>query len=291
MKIGFLGLGDLGTAIAERLARCGNELTIWNRTPGRGEALLKLGAVEATSPKEVGRHCDQVHLCLTNFAAVESVLGGSNGLLTGRWQGLVVDHSTLHPDEARMCAKLARDAGAGYIDAPVSGGAAGALQGTLAAMVGGSAAQVAQAECALRCIARSITLLGDVGAGQVAKLCNQIVNFATVAALAEAFATADANGVDSTLLPTAMTGGFADSNMLREYARGLSTRDKPHMTLMIDHLASFSAGHGDLLPRGKLDMPLKDIKAAAQLADRCNVPLSVTRKVEEIFERANKGQS
>lgn len=285
MRVGFAGLGDLGSAIATRLLNRGVDLVVWNRSPDRAAALVAAGARAVASPAQLALECDVLLLCLTDASAAQAVLFGPGCLADagGRCR-LVVDHSTYSPADARALGARLASSGVDFLDAPVSGGAAGALSGSLAMMVGGAPDILARIHPLLSAYAGNISHMGAIGSGQAAKICNQIIIFATTAALAEAFATARANGIEPQALAAALEGGFADSNMLREYLRGRRTGDKPHMTNIVDGLADALSGAGPAPSAGLLHQALKDIRIAASLAPtNRHSPIATVRR---LFERA-----
>ncbi|WP_167361441.1 NAD(P)-dependent oxidoreductase, partial [Paraburkholderia ginsengiterrae] len=201
MEIGFCGPGLMGAPMIRHLLRAGHTVHVWNRTRAKAEALVADGAKVVETPRELAARCEAVLLCVADAAAVEETVFGATGLLSGdtpaqrrvRW---IVDHSSIPPAATRELAQraaalaAAREsegaAGLGWIDAPVSGGVAGANAGTLAVMAGGAAADVEAVRPVLGAYASRVTHMGDVGAGQTAKLCNQTIVTATLAAIAEA---------------------------------------------------------------------------------------------------------
>jgi 3-hydroxyisobutyrate dehydrogenase-like beta-hydroxyacid dehydrogenase len=205
--------------MAGRVLQAGHALALWNRTPQRADALVAMGAARADTPAALAATADVIGLCVTDAAALHEVVFGAQGVAAGLRSGLVlVDHSTVHPQVARELAARLAPLGAAWVDAPVSGGPAGAREGRLAVFAGGDAAALARAEPLLRCYAGRITHLGGPGSGQAAKICNQMVSFGTAAMLAEALNLATRLGLDVARLPEAMQGGFADSAVLRHYA-------------------------------------------------------------------------
>ncbi|HEY1724587.1 MAG TPA: NAD(P)-dependent oxidoreductase [Steroidobacteraceae bacterium] len=291
--MGYIGLGNIGAPMAERIAVAGLPLTVWNRTASKMAPLLAAGAQAAASPLELAQHCEVVCLCLDSVAAVERVLFEADGLVQARSRlRVVVDHSTLHPDASIALAKRLSDFDIGMIDAPVSGGAVGARAGTLAVMVGGAVRDVEAATPVIRTYAHKITHMGPIGSGQATKACNQIINFGTLTSIAEALALGAAFGLDTGRLPDALEGGFADSNMLREYARGAAGGDLPHMTRLGDWLASLLRGHPDPAAAGRLRMVLKDLAIVRELGQTRGTRTPVTELVAGCFQalqRAGRG--
>lgn len=215
-KVGFVGLGTMGAAMAANLARAGFPLSVWNRTPGRAGPLLALGAVEASSPREVARANDVVVTCVTDSPQVAEVLFGSDGLVEGLAPGsLFIDCSTISPASAREMGARLKDHGVAMLDAPVSGGSEGAVAGTLTIMVGGEPTDVERAHDVLHAMGRTVTHLGPIGSGQVAKAVNQVILCGTYLGVAEGVVLAMKAGMDVERLITALAGGAAGSWVLQ----------------------------------------------------------------------------
>ena len=215
-KVGFVGLGTMGAAMAANLARAGFPLSVWNRTPGRAGPLLALGAVEASSPREVARASDVVVTCVTDSPQVAEVLFGSDGLVEGLAPGsLFIDCSTISPASAREMGARLKDHGVAMLDAPVSGGSEGAVAGTLTIMVGGEPTDVERAHDVLHAMGRTVTHLGPIGSGQVAKAVNQVILCGTYLGVAEGIVLAMKAGMDVERLITALAGGAAGSWVLQ----------------------------------------------------------------------------
>jgi 2-hydroxy-3-oxopropionate reductase len=226
MKVGFIGLGVMGRPMAENLLRAGHELFVWARRPEAVRALVDLGARAADSPAALARAVDAAFVCVTTGADVEAVALGSGGLIEGTHDGLVViDHSTIAPGQARHLAARFAGRGAAYLDAPVSGGGAGARAATLAIMVGGEAAALARVRPLLEALGKTIVHIGASGAGQVAKLCNQMVMVAAIEASAEAARLAATHGIDFGVVRGAMMAGSAGSRVLEVFGGRMAARD------------------------------------------------------------------
>jgi 3-hydroxyisobutyrate dehydrogenase len=225
VKLGFIGIGLMGKPMTLRLLAAGHEVTVWNRSPEKLDEVLAKGARRADSPAALARAADIVMMCVTDQKAAEEVLFKKNGVIEGANPGkLVVDFSSIAPASAREFAARLGAKGIGLVDAPVSGGVAGAEQGTLAIMAGGRAEHVERARAAAMHLAARFTRMGDSGAGQVAKLCNQAIVGSLVAVIAEAIRLAEAAGVDSKMLPEALRGGFADSLPLQIFGARMAAR-------------------------------------------------------------------
>lgn len=225
MKLGFIGIGLMGKPMTLRLLAAGQEVTVWNRSPEKLEEVLVKGARRADSPAAVARAADIVMMCVTDQKAAEAVLFKKNGVIEGASPGkLVVDFSSIAPASAREFAARLEAKGIGLVDAPVSGGVAGAEQGTLAIMAGGRPEHIERVRPVVMHLAARFTRMGDSGAGQVAKLCNQAIVGSLVAVIAEAIRLAEAAGVDSKMLPEALKGGFADSLPLQIFGARMAAR-------------------------------------------------------------------
>jgi 3-hydroxyisobutyrate dehydrogenase len=219
-RVGFIGLGTMGAAMAANVRRAGFPLVVWNRTPGRAGALLELGAGEASSPAELASRVDVVVSCVTDTADVESILLGPTGVLEAEpAPALVVDCSTVSPSGTREISARLRERGIGLVDAPVSGGSEGAQKGTLTIFVGGAPAEVERARPVLAAMGSTVSYLGPVGSGQAAKSVNQVIIAATYLGVAEGIVLAMKAGLDLEALVPALLGGAARSWVL-ENQRG-----------------------------------------------------------------------
>jgi 3-hydroxyisobutyrate dehydrogenase len=241
-QLGYLGLGMMGFPMTRRLVNAGYDVTVWNRSPGKGAALVEAGAKLAGRPRDVAATANVIFMCLTDAAAVEQVVFGHDGLATASGQGkLVVDFSSIHPDAARsIAARLKAANGMGWIDAPVSGGTMGAEEGTLAVMAGGDTADIERVRPYVLAMARRLTHMGPLGAGQTTKLCNQVIVGCAMAVLAEATRLAVNAGIDANRLPEALAGGFADSIPLQLFVprmvQGIHSPPLGHIATMLKDL-------------------------------------------------------
>jgi 2-hydroxy-3-oxopropionate reductase len=214
-RIGFVGLGAMGAPMVGNLLKRGYDVTVWARRRESMAPLVAAGAHSAGSPREVAAANDIAITMVTDSRAVEDVVLGEQGLLSGARRGtLVVDHSTIAPDAARRIAAALAAGGIEMLDAPVSGGTGAAEAGTLAIMVGGPESALEKARPVLSCYANTIVHIGPNGAGQVAKACNQICTIVNQLGAAEAMLLAERAGVDPAKVKDALMGGFAASRML-----------------------------------------------------------------------------
>lgn len=209
-RVGYIGLGIMGASMARNLMKAGHELVVHNRSQGIVDQLVSEGAARANSPKAVA---EQVEFVLTNLPDspdVERVALGEDGIIEGAHDGLIfIDNSTIKPETARMIAEKLAEKGVQSLDAPVSGGDIGARDGTLTIMVGGPADAFKRAEPLFEAMGRAWVLVGESGAGQIAKVCNQIIVGAQMVGLAEALITAEKAGVDPRRVVDAIKGGAA----------------------------------------------------------------------------------
>jgi len=228
-KTGFIGIGLMGLPLCQRLLEAGHELTVWNRSPEKCTPLTTAGATLARSARDLAQQVDVILVCVSDTAAVESVLTGEPGQENGLLQGLsagktVVDFSSIDPAATRQFAAAVQAQGVQWIDAPVSGGVAGAETGTLVIMAGGDEQAVDAVRPLLGVLSQQVTRMGPNGAGQVTKLCNQLIVAANAVLIAEAVALAEKAGVDASKLAPALAGGFADSKPFQLLAPRMSAR-------------------------------------------------------------------
>ena len=216
-SIAFAGIGLMGLPMTRRLLAAGYPLTVWNRSPDKCLPLVDLGAQCAQTPAELCAQADTVMLCLANTEVVREVVFGPGGIVEGARPGqLLVDFSSLEPAATReMAAELEQRCGMRWVDAPVSGGTPGAEAGSLAIMAGGRGEDVERARPILAHLGQRLTRMGEVGAGQVTKVCNQMIVACNALVIAEVVALAAKAGVDASLIASALAGGFADSKPLQ----------------------------------------------------------------------------
>lgn len=217
MKLGFIGIGLMGKPMTLRLLEAGFAVTVWNRSADKLAEVSAAGATVAASIGELVEQVDVVLLCVANTDVVETVVFGPGGIIEhGRADQLLVDFSSSDPQATRdFAAKLKERCGMNWVDSPVSGGVAGAEQGTLAIMCGGEAADVERIQSLLAPLSQRATHMGPIGAGQVTKVCNQMIVGCNLMVLAEMTALAKACGVDAEKIPDALAGGFADSKPMQ----------------------------------------------------------------------------
>ena len=227
-RVGFVGLGTMGAAMAANVARAGFETSAWNRTPGRAPELDELGVRRLDSPADVARSSDIVVTIVSDTPDVEGVLFGPQGVADGAANGaLVVDMSTISPSATRDFAARLRERGVAMIDAPVSGGSEGAQKGTLSIFVGGDAGDLERARPVLEAMGKTITHVGPIGAGQAVKAVNQVILAGTYLGVAEGIVLALKSGLDVEQVVGALGGGAAQSWVLANRSGRMLANDYP----------------------------------------------------------------
>ena len=260
--VGFIGLGVMGAPMAGNLVEAGHSLVVHSRSPEPVNALAEAGAETAQSPREVAERADVVITMLPDSPAVEAVVYGDDGVLAGASEGdLLVDMSTIHPTVSVAVAEAAAERGVAALDAPVSGGDVGAQNGALSIMVGGDAADFERARPLFEVLGKTIVHVGEAGAGQVVKACNQVVVAVTIAAVSEALVLGSKAGVDPEQILDVLGGGLA-GNKVMEMRR----------SNFLEH---------DFTPGFRIDLHHKDLNIALESGDAYGVPLAVTSVVQQ----------
>jgi 2-hydroxy-3-oxopropionate reductase len=220
--VGYVGLGIMGTPMVRNLLRGGVQVQVWARRIEQAQKLVEDGARPAESLASLAANVRVLFLNVSDTPDVEALMLEEGGILANARPGLiVVDHSTIDPMRTRVIAAHARAAGVGFVDAPVSGGERGAIQGTLTLMLGGSEEDVERVRPLLSLVGTTMTRVGESGAGQIAKACNQLIIGETLVAIGEAYALASAAGVDPARVREALLGGFAGSRVLEMHGQRL----------------------------------------------------------------------
>lgn len=271
-RISLLGCGLMGAPMARRLATAGFPLTLWNRTRAKAEALADTGARIADTPAHAVADADIVITMLEHGGVVAEVLFGGIGLsaqeaaAAGLQPGtLVVDMSSILPEQARDHAQRLAAIGCSALDAPVSGGTLGAEAGNLAIMAGGEAADVERAREALQAMGRPVHV-GPAGSGQLAKLANQMIVGITIGAVAEALLLAERGGADPAKVREALRGGFAESRILEVHGQRMV--------------------QGDFAKRGSLGIQLKDMRNAMHTAAGMGFDAPITDALASLYASA-----
>lgn len=262
MKVGFVGLGIMGRPQALNLIKGGHTLAVWARRAESMKPLQDAGAKACTSPSEVAAQSDVTIVMVADTHDVEEVIFGEKGCASGAKSGsVIVDMSTIAPVATRSMAKRLAEKGVEMLDAPVSGGEVGAINGTLTIMVGGKQAVFDKVKPLFECMGKTITLVGDSGAGQVAKACNQIVVGVTIEAVSEALVLARRMGVDAGKVREALMGGFAGSKVMEIHGKRI-----------LDN---------DFKPGFKTKLHQKDLKIVMQTAHELGLGLPATAIVAQ----------
>jgi 2-hydroxy-3-oxopropionate reductase len=264
--VGFIGLGIMGRPMAKNLMEAGYELVLHNRSPEKAKELAKEGnATAAENPREVAEACDIIITMLPDSPDVEAVVAGEGGVLGGIRDGaLLVDMSTISPVVTKELAEKAREKGASMLDAPVSGGDVGAIEGALSIMVGGSEEDFERARPLFDVMGKVATHVGPIGAGQVVKACNQIVVALTIEAVSEALVLGSRGGVKPEKLVEALSGGLAGSAVME------AKKEK-----FFSH---------DFEPGFRIELHHKDLGIALAAGREYGVALPVTAIVDQMLE-------
>ena len=263
MRVGFVGLGTMGGAMAANVARAGFSVTAWNRTPGRATELGDLGVSLADSPRAVAAASNVVVSIVSDTPDVEAVLFGPDGVAEGAAKGsLVIDMSTISPSATRDFAQRLAARDVAMLDAPVSGGSEGAKKGTLTIFVGGDAVDLERARPVLAAMGTTITLVGPIGSGQAVKAVNQVILAGTYLGVAEGIVLAIKAGLDVEQTVAALSGGAAQSWVLTNRSGRMLANDYP---------LGF-----------KVALHRKDLGIALQLARETGTALPISALCEQI---------
>lgn len=266
-KIAFLGMGLMGSRMATRLLQAGFEVAVWNRTAAACDVLIDLGAT-ALQLEQIADY-PVILTCLADDSAMQQVIEKVRPF----WQAqqIIVDFSSLSVGQTQSLAALALQDGVHWIDSPVSGGTAGAEQGTLVIFAGGDASIIQDLSLIYNVLSQRVTRMGETGTGQATKICNQLIVAANSTLIAEAVALARQAGVDTTLLAPALAGGFADS--------------KPFQIL-----TPRMASHQFEPVQWKVQTLSKDLNNAVQLAEQFQLDIPVAKKaLSQLQTHQNKG--
>jgi 2-hydroxy-3-oxopropionate reductase len=263
MNVGFIGLGIMGKPMALNLIKGGHTLFLASRS-GVAQELTAAGGKPCASSKEVAQKADVIITMVPDTPDVEKALFGKDGVAEGLDAGkIVVDMSSISPIETKVFAERVRKAGADYVDAPVSGGEVGAKNAALTIMVGASEATFAKVKPLFELMGKNITLVGEVGAGQICKVCNQIIVALNIEAVAEALLLASKAGVDPGKVRTALMGGFASSRVLEVHGERMVKR-------------TFDPGF-------RIELHQKDLNLALSSARALKMSLPNTATAQELF--------
>ena len=263
--VGFIGLGLMGQGATKCLTRNGYTVTGFDIDPAKNDLANQHGVKPVQNAKEVAIASDVILVCVMTPADLEAAIFADDGATHGlKPNAVLVDHSTTPVDVTKaMAARLRKTCGVGWIDAPVSGGPEGAEAGELAIMAGGSHADITKAHGVMETLASKFTVFGDVGAGQVAKMVNQILVLNNYAIIAEALALAEAGGIDTEKIPEALASGHAGSNLLPLLFPRMIERD--------------------FEPRGRARQILKDYDTLHDLAKTLKTPTPMSAQATSLF--------
>lgn len=265
VKLGFIGIGLMGRPMVHRLLMADYEVYVWNRSQEKLKEVVSAGAVPCYTAAEVAANANIVLLCLADGDAVTNVVSDSQFLEALSSDKMLIDLSSISPNTTRHIASIVTtSSGAEWVDAPVSGGVSGAEQGTLVIMAGGKESAVEKAKPVLAAISKRVTRMGPIGAGQTTKLCNQIIVGCNIVAIAEAMRLAQASSVDTTLLPDALAGGFADSLPFQIFGRRMASDQETPVSIKIATMH-------------------KDLQGALSAGEEFGIDYPLTRRAEELL--------
>jgi len=266
-QLGYIGLGIMGAPMARNLMDAGYPMVVWNRSPEKCRPLEQAGAVAAESPAELAKQGPAViFINVTDTPDVEAVLFGEDGVASTAQPGtIVVDHSTISPDQTRDFAKRLAEQGVDLVDAPVSGGDTGAQQGTLSIMVGGRREAFERVRPMLEVVGKSVVHLGEPGLGQVCKACNQVAVVTALVGVCEALALAKQAGLAMDQMIVVVSGGAGGSWQLANLGPKIAS--------------------GDHAPGFMIDLVLKDLGIVLDAGQRQGLPLEATAHAAELFKR------
>jgi 2-hydroxy-3-oxopropionate reductase len=263
-RVGFIGLGIMGKPMARNLLKAGFPLSVHNRSRAKVDELVKDGAAAAASPKEIASVADIIITMLPNSPDVELVVLGPNGLKAGAKAGqLLIDMSTINPIVSQKIAGELAGVGVAMVDAPVSGGEKGAIDGTLSIMAGGTPGDFERALPVFNALGKTITHMGPLGTGGFTKLANQIIVAINLTAIGEALVFGTKAGVDPQKMVRALGGGLAGSKCLDQKSEKVLT--------------------GDFAPGFKVDLHFKDLNLIQDAARSVGAPIPTAALVEQLF--------
>ena len=263
-RLGYIGMGIMGKPMAFNLLKAGFSVAVYNRTRAKTNDIAAKGAMVYDSPRELAEHVDIVFTNVTDTPDVREVLLGEEGVIRGAHPGqVVIDHSTVSPDETRRIAEALEEKGVLFLDAPVSGGDIGAQRGTLSIMVGGDPAVFESCLPYLKAMGSTVTLCGGVGMGQTAKLCNQIMCAVGMVAVCECIALAKQSGLDVKTMLEVVTRGAGGSWALGNLGPKIA--------------------QGDLQPGFMVKLIQKDLRLVVEAARSVALPLPGTALAQQLF--------
>jgi 2-hydroxy-3-oxopropionate reductase len=262
LKIAVLGIGFMGFPMSRRLCEAGHQVHVWNRSREKAERVAPFGATVHDTPASAASTADIVVSMLENGSIVDHVLFELGTAASMQAGALVIDMASIKPREARDHAQRLQSMGLAHLDAPVSGGTVGAEAGTLAIMVGGQAQDFERAQAVFKVFGRA-THVGPHGAGQLAKLANQMIVGITIGAVAESLLLCERGGADMARVREAISGGFADSRILQVHGQRMVDRD--------------------FAPRARMSVQLKDMRNALSTAQELGFSAPITEMFESLY--------
>lgn len=263
-RIGFVGTGIMGKPMAYNLLKAGYPITIHNRTKAKAQQLISEGASWADSPADVANNSDVVIICVPDTPDVRQVLLGKNGVIEAARSGLIcIDMSTISPSATEEMGKTLTAKGIILIDAPISGGEIGAIQGKLSIMMGGPEETVEKVRPIMEVMGRTVTYCGPLGSGQMTKLVNQVMVVHTIMSIAEGFAFAEKAGLDLQTTLKATSAGAAGSHSLKALGPKII--------------------EGDLAPAFMVDLQQKDLRLVLEYAEQLKQPLPGVALVNQLL--------
>jgi 3-hydroxyisobutyrate dehydrogenase len=275
MKVGFIGTGAMGQPMLANLVKKGFKVVAYDVVPAALDAAAKLGAARAGSIRKTAAECDLVITMLPSSANVEAAYLGAGGIIEGAEPGrLCVDMSTIDPGTSQRVAERLKERGIRFLDAPVSGGVGGAAAGTLAIMVGGAAEDLEEARPALAAMGANVIHVGAIGAGEVAKLCNNLISGSALIAVAEAFRIGEAFGVDPQIL----------TNVIAKSSGATWVMEHMHP---VPGIVDSAASSRQYAPGFMTDLMAKDLGLAVSAAREKRVPVVVAPAAQQLYRMAS----
>ena len=273
-KIGFIGTGIMGVPMARNLLKAGYAVTVHNRTKAKAKKLLTDGAAWAESPADVARNSDVVITCVTDTPDVKQVLLGEDGVIEAARPGLIcIDMSTISPTATKQMGQILQAKGVTLVDAPVSGGEVGAIEGKLSIMMGGPKETVEKVRPIMEVMGRTVTYCGPLGSGQMTKLANQIMCIHTIMSVAEGLAFAEKAGLDLATTLKVTSAGAAGSHSLKAFGPKIIA--------------------GDLKPAFMVDLQQKDLRLVLEYAEQLNQPLpgvALAKQLLAVLQAQGRGR-
>lgn len=264
IPVGFIGTGIMGRPMADNLLNAGYQLTVYNRTKSKAQPLFSKGAVWAENPAETALRSKVLITCVTDTPDVSEVLLGEKGVIEGAQRGLIcVDMSTISPAATQQMGKQLQKEGVTLLDAPISGGEVGAIEGKLSIMMGGPEEAFQKVKPIMEVMGRKVTHCGALGAGQTTKLANQIMVIHTIMSIAEGLAFAEKAGLDLQTTVDVTSAGAASSHSLKALGPKII--------------------NGDLGPAFMVDLQQKDLRLVMEYAEQLNQPLPGTALTKQLL--------